>query len=102
MGNNYRMMRWRQQFWAIMDCDEKGRPKTMEPVFHSKNLNEVKAKLAELTPSPLSAAQSDSTPPLLPNAALGEGSEGDDSGILIDDVVPYIPLKTINPKKKKE
>jgi hypothetical protein len=47
-AKNYRIMRHQQRFWAIMDCDEKGRPITMTPVFRDTDLKKVRAKLEEL------------------------------------------------------
>lgn len=46
--DNFRVMRYRQHFWAIMDCDEKGRPKTMTPIFFDKRLSEVNKQLSKL------------------------------------------------------
>ena len=46
--SNYRLMRYRQRFWAIMDCDAKGRPITMTPVFFDVRLSEVNKALSKL------------------------------------------------------
>lgn len=55
---NLRLMRYRQQFWGIFDCDETGRPIKHVPVFFGRDLRVVRAEFERLSapPAPLPSA----------------------------------------------
>ncbi len=48
---NYRLMRYRQQFWGIFDCDETGRPKTLVPVFYHRDVRVARTEFERLKPT---------------------------------------------------
>jgi hypothetical protein len=59
MAKNYRIMRYRQKDWAIMDCDEKGRPITMTPVKTHRTYAGIMGLYDELTKSEETVSEGD-------------------------------------------